>query len=219
MKKIFFASVAAALAAVWVQTSVAADLRSEISKIESANGSWNDISADFEQKTFIALLGKSVAKKGLMHLKKGGKFRIEYKGDDPKVYLCDGSTIWIFVPGDASSLQTYAVGDKSIPKEALSFLSGFGAISKEFKVDESASFPKKKNGEIALALEPKKKSAHYRSLEALFSKDGIIREMIVHNESGNRSHYILASIKMNLNPPDDDFTLSSGKATPDTLPQ
>jgi hypothetical protein len=68
-------------------------------------------------------------------------------------------------------------------------------------------------------LEPKKKSAHYRSLEALFSKDGIIREMIVHNESGNRSHYILASIKMNLNPSDDDFTLSSGKATPDTLPQ
>jgi outer membrane lipoprotein-sorting protein len=80
MKKLFFASVAALLAAAWAQTSAASDLKSEISKIESVNSSWNDISADFEQKTFIALLDKSVMKKGSMHVKKGGKFRIEYKG-------------------------------------------------------------------------------------------------------------------------------------------
>lgn len=179
-----------------------------IAAIEATNNAWNDISAGFEQKTYVELIDKTVTKHGTMRLKKGGRLRIAYEGKDEKTYVSDGSTLWIFIPGDAASLHTYAVNDKSIPKEALSFLTGFGRLRKEFKISGSGAFPNHGPEFIALKLEPRSKSAHYKSLETLFGPDNLLSELIINNVSGNTSHYTFKDIRTNQNPPDDLFTLS-----------
>lgn len=187
-------------------------VQGKIDAIESTNAAWTDISADFEQRTDIVILNKTVTKKGTLRLKKGGKMNISYSGDNEKSYVSDGTTLWIYIPGDAYSLETYAVDDKNIPREALTFLGGFGKLRKEFSVSESAAFGPHTAGETALHLEPRSKSTHYRSLDALFGPDNIIKELIIDNVSGNQSHYVLKNVKTNQNPPDDVFTLSAGKA-------
>jgi chaperone LolA len=220
MKKIaaalFFASLMFAAAPVPAGQGASPE---KIAAIESANNAWSDISAEFTQKTHVALIDKDIAKQGLLYLKKGGKIRIEYKGEENKNYISDGTTLWIYNPGDEASLQTYAVNDTTVPKEALSFLGGFGKLRSEFAISNSTSFKFALGGTTALLLTPKPKSEHYSSLEVLFGKDDLIKELIVNNTSGNQSRYTIRNMKINQSLPDDMFTLSSGKATPDTLPK
>ena len=193
--------------------------KSRIAAIEKAYKAVDDLTAGFTQKTKIELLDKTVTKRGLFQYRKGGRLRIEYKGKNGKHYVPDGTTIWTYVPGDESSLDTFAVDDRTIPKEALSFLGGFGKLTKEFKVSESTAFKRVPEGAIALHLVPHSRKAQYEWLDALFGPDNLLRELIVKNESGNVSRYSFSDIRTNTGLADRRFTLSTGKATPDTLPE
>lgn len=192
---------------------------SEISAVESSYHSLSDLTAKFVQTTDVALVERTITKRGLFQFKKGGKIRISYEGPGGKVYVSDGSTLWVFVPGDEASLQTFMVNDETVPREALSFMGGFGKLSKEFDVSSSAAFPKAPAGSVALRLVPKAGKKHYESLDALFGQDRLLSELIVRNASGNVSRYSFSDIKTDSGLSDRIFTLSSGKATPDTLPR
>ncbi|MBT3182773.1 MAG: outer membrane lipoprotein carrier protein LolA [Deltaproteobacteria bacterium] len=215
MKKIFFIILMFSFIS---PMTWAADLNSQINAIESANKAWTDISAIFRQSTRIVLLNKTIAKSGTLKLKKGGKLYISYSKKGEKSYISDGSTIWIFVPGDITSLQTYAASKGNMPKEALSFLSGFGKLRKEFKISESSEFKKVGEG-MPLHLIPRNKSVHYKSLDALFGKDGLLKELIINNASGNISHYKFSKISTNRNIPDSLFNISTEDDFYDPLPQ
>lgn len=191
----------------------------KIRAIESAYSSLSDLTSDFTQTTQIALLDRTVEKRGLFQFKKGGMMRIEYKGKRAKHYVSDGSTLWVYIPGDETSLQTFAVNDRTVPREAMSFMSGFGKLKKEFKVSASDAFKKVPEDATALRLVPRKKGAQYEYLDALFGPDNMLAELIVHNESGNVSYYKFTNFRKNRGLSDNLFTLSSGKATPDTLPE
>jgi len=191
----------------------------KVKAIEGAYGSLTDLTADFTQTTEVALLDRTVKKDGLFQFKKGGMWRIEYKGRKAKHYVSDGSTLWVYIPGDEMSLETFAVNDRTVPREAMSFMSGFGKLHEQFKVSASDAFRRVKKDATALRLVPKKPEAQYEYLDALFGPDDMLAELIVHNESGNVSHYVFTNFRKNRGLPDSLFTLSSGKATPDTLPE
>lgn len=183
----------------------------EIAAIENAYNLCADLSAKFTQTTRVALIDRVVARSGIFKFKKGGKFRIEYQGKDAKHYVSDGTTLWVYIPGDDSSLQTFAVDDESVPKEALSFMNGFGKLKKEFGVSKSAAFKEVKPGETALHLVPKSKKPQFESLDALFGTDHLLSELIINNQSGNTSQYIFSEIKTNKALPDSGFTISNQK--------
>lgn len=190
-----------------------------VDAIEEAYYSVADLSSKFTQETKVELIDRTVVKRGTFKFKKGGKIRIEYEGKGGKTYVSDGTTLWIFIPGDEASLQTFAVNDETVPKEALSFMSGFGKLKKEFVISSTAEFEDAPTGTTALHLVPRSKAKHYESLDALFGMDHLVVELIVKNTSGNVSRYKFSDVKTNTNLPDSVFTLSSGKATPDTVPR
>ena len=181
-------------------------LAKDINEIEEAYKSYADLSTSFTQSTHVVLIDRTINKRGTFRFKKGGKFKIAYEGRDGKHYVSDGITLWIFIPGDVAGLQTFAVDDKSVPKEALSFLEGFGKLKKEYKVSSSKAFPHKPQGWTALHLIPRKKSAHYKSLDALFRPDHLLSELIVTNVSGNVSHYRFQNTRTNVGLADGLFT-------------
>lgn len=193
--------------------------RDKINAIEAAYNSLADLTTDFTQTTDIALLDRKVKKHGIFQFKKGGMMRIEYKGKNAKTYVSDGSTLWVFIPGDDASLQTFAVNDKTVPKEAMSFMTGFVKLNEQFKVSASDAFKKVPKGSVALHLVPRKKAARYEYLDGMFGPEGMLTELVIKNESGNVSHYNFSDFRKNRGLSDDLFTLSSGKATPDTLPE
>lgn len=190
-----------------------------VDAVESAYRALNDLTARFTQTTQVALVDRTVEKKGVFRFKKGGKLRIEYEGTGGKSYVSDGAMLWVYIPGDDASLQTFKVDDETVPKEGLSFLSGFGKLTKEFSVSASSDFTNIPAGATALRLVPRSGSKHYESLDALFGPDHLLRELVIRNASGNVSRYRFSDIRANAGLPDRLFTLSSGKATPDTLPE
>ncbi|MFH0800129.1 MAG: outer membrane lipoprotein carrier protein LolA [Pseudomonadota bacterium] len=190
-----------------------------VKAIEAAYHSLSDLTARFVQTTKVALIDRTVTRKGTFRFKKGGKLRIEYEGADKKTYVSDGATLWIFVPGDEASTQTFAVNDETVPKEALSFLGGFGKLTKEFSISTSSAFSDAAPDTTALHLVPKGKAKHYDSLDGLFGADHLLLELVITNTSGNVSRYKFSDIKTNTGLSDGLFTLSSGKTTPGTLPE
>jgi len=191
----------------------------QIDAIQSTYQSIPGIAADFTQQTYVALIEKTVSKQGKFYFKKGGKLRIEYKGDEERNYVSDGSTLWIYTPGDAASMQTYEISEETVPREALSFLSGFGKLDKEFSIEPSKAFTEIPEGFTALHLKPLRKKAQYKSLDTLFNKDHLLMKLKIHNLSGNVTDYEFTNIKTSVGLKDGFFTLGSGKATPDTLPE
>ncbi len=182
-------------------------LNDSVDKIQERYQLINDLTADFFQKTQVKLIDKEVVKKGKLYLKKGGMLRVEYQSKDNKYYVSDGSTIWVYIPGDVSSLQTYAVSEETVPKEGLSFLLGFGDIKKEFKIKKSDAFKKISKGFVALNLIPIRKGAGYKSLDAMFDSGGVMVQLKVLNDSGNITEYELNNIKINKDLKDNLFTL------------
>lgn len=193
--------------------------QNEIDAIQSVYQSIPDISSDFTQQTYVALIEKTVSKTGKFYFKKGGKLRIEYKNEEERNYVSDGSTLWIYTPGDAASMQTYEVSEETVPKEALSFLSGFGKLDKEFLVEPSKAFKDVPEGFTALYLKPLRKKAQYQSLDTLFNREHLLVQLKIHNISGNVTDYSFTNIKTGVGLKDSFFYLGSGKATPDTLPE
>jgi len=197
---------------------LAADIDGQIEAVQETYKDTSDISTDFIQNTYIKVLDRTTTKKGKMYFKKGGKFRIEYEGKGEKVYVSDGKFVWVFVPGDETSLTTFKVNDDTVPKEAMSFLSGFGKLKKDFKISASDAFGKLNPGESSFYLKPKSKKAHFVALDAKFNPQNLLNDLKVLNKSGNVSDYHFTNIKTSKGLADSMFSYGSGKATPDTLP-
>lgn len=168
-----------------------------------------DVSADFTQDTFVEVLGTTVAKRGVFRCKHGGKFRIEYAGTQEKTYVSNGRLLWVYIPGDASSLVTYEVDGESVPREALAFLSGFDNLRRDFRITRSDAFDGGAEG-YALHLDPKSRKAHFKALDAKFNGDNLLVELKVHNKSGNVSHYRFTNIRTKAGIADSVFVPDGG---------
>ncbi len=191
----------------------------QIEAVQQAYRDAQGLKAQFTQKTFVKLIEKEVLKKGVLYYKRGGKFKIEYAGKDEKNYVCDGVTLWVFVPSDEASVMTYKVNDETVPREALSFLSGFDNLRKDFKIAPSKVFTELKEGESAMLLTPKSRKAQFAALDAKFNAHHLLEDLTIHNNSGNISEYRFTNITTAAPIKDALFTYGSGKATPDTAPQ
>ncbi|MFH1874740.1 MAG: outer membrane lipoprotein carrier protein LolA [Pseudomonadota bacterium] len=186
----------------------AGSLNEQIEAIQKTYQDIETISADFTQTTYVKLIDKTVTKQGKFYFKKGGKLRIEYKGDPEKHYVSDGTKLWIYNVGDKASQQEYELNDETIPKEALSFLAGFGKLNEEFKIKKSQAFENVEQNFSALELIPKNKSAQYKTLDTLFNQDNYLVKLRVRNPSGNITNYTFTNIQINQNLEDGFFQVN-----------
>jgi len=185
-----------------ITTPCAADtteFNKRITAIEKKYRAIKDLSANFTQSTHIELINRTVKRRGSFLFKRGGKFRIEYSGKNQKTYVSDGKTLWIFIPGDLASHQSFKVNDNNIPKEVLSFFGGYADLKKDFLITRSNAFKLVTKKETPLHLVPKRKGSQFKSLDALFGSEGILKKLVVENRSGNKSEYHFKKIHIDKN--------------------
>jgi chaperone LolA len=128
-------------------------------------------------------------------MKRPGMLRIEYTGEQPKKYLSDGKTLWVY-DKELGQLEKFKVSEDSIPKEALELLKGFANMDEIFTVEDWA--PKKTvKGHTYLRLSPKSKNANYKMLECDFGEGNLLNVMTIYNKSGNISTYAFKNIRVN----------------------
>lgn len=161
-----------------------------------------DLEARFTQQTVLVAVGKTVQNNGTLALKKPGQLRLAYRGTPPRDYVSDGKRLWVSTPGDLQ-YQVFPVGGTMVPREALTFLNGFGALRKWFTVEPIAR-ERTVSGHTYLRLRPRQ-STSYRQLECEFNERHLLIELTIFNPSGNRTTYRFSDIRINTGLPDDRF--------------
>lgn len=166
-----------------------------VQNIQSTYQSTSDLTADFTQSTYVAILEKTMKEPGKFMMKKPGMLRIEYTGAHPKQYISDGKKLWVIEP-ELHQYEVYKLSDESVPSEALEFLKGFGEMERLFEIapwQPAFLTP----GNTYLRLAPKGGNAQYKWLDCEFGPGNILKTIAIHNKSGNISTYVFSNIKLN----------------------
>ena len=195
-------------------TAFAGDLKTDIHTVENYTAQSKTLQLNFVQKTFIKVLGKNIEKPGTLFLQKGGKFRIQYTDATEKLFVCNGEVLWMLDPALPNEPQTFNARGGEIPEEVFTLLSDGKNLEKSFQITELPA----KAEQISLRLQPRKKTS-YHFLEGTFAKNGAPENLKIVNASGNVTEYQFSNLKKDPALAVNLFDLSSGKATPDTLPE
>jgi len=174
-----------------------------------------DVSSEFTQKVQIKSLEREVEKTGKALFEKPGKLRVEYSGEEGKLYVSDGKKMWVYEKGD-TQVQVFNMSAQTIPEEAMAFLGGLGNLRAQFRVSGLSDNEKKSitaNSSLDwLLMIPKNPQSQMEELLMGFDKQAhTVTEAYLKNESGNVSHYFFKNVQLNSGLPDTQFTFEKPK--------
>jgi outer membrane lipoprotein carrier protein len=144
---------------------------------------------------------------GVLELRKPGRMRWEYADPKGKLVVCDGKTLWMYIPSDnrVSKTPLKETGDMEAP---IAFLLGKLHFEKEFR----NIVGKPEGSDTLIAAQPKSDNLPYTAVEFLVASDGRIRNVKVTRYDNSIMNYGFDQEK--LNPPLDDklfrFQMPSG---------
>lgn len=180
---------------------VAVNLQSKYDRIR-------DFSADFTQVYESGVLKRKITEKGKLQVKKPGRMRWDYTSPEKKLFVSDGSRIYLWVPAD-NQVTTSAVPKQDEATTAVLFLVGKGNLTRDFNVRFAASAP---GGAYALRLEPRLPERDYDWLEIVVDRRTLqIRSLTAGDRQGGQSTFHLSNFKENPGIADGVFAFSIPK--------
>lgn len=193
----------------------AASIEPLIQAVQKTYNGATDVKSDFTQQTFIPSLERTVEKTGRTLFQKPGKFRVEYAGEQGRLYVSNGKKLWIFESGD-SQVRVFPANNETIPEEALSFLGGLGDLKAQFQVKtlSPAEYEKTKANRSLdwLLLIPKNPKSTLDELLLGFDRGThLVSEAYLKNETGNVSHYLFQNTALNSQIPEEEFVFQKPK--------
>jgi outer membrane lipoprotein carrier protein len=108
-----------------------------VQKLQARYDTTSAFRAEFRQETRIAALGESEEALGTVAFKKPGKMRWEFQSPEPQSIISDGTTLWIYQPADRQVLKA-PFKAAFVSTTPVSFLSGVGRISEDFRSERDA---------------------------------------------------------------------------------
>jgi outer membrane lipoprotein carrier protein len=197
------AVVASHLAALLVASAPAAapaagrlDLKAVVDRVQRRYDGANDFRARFGQTVTNAAFGRKTSSSGEVLFKKPGRMRWNYEKPEQKLYVADGSTLWLYEPEDKQAFKQ-DLRSSQLPA-ALAFLTGQGKLTSEFDVAFAKQTTYGTPGDYVLALSPKQPQAQVKSI--LFVVDPgtfNVRESVITDAQGNVNDLLFSDIRIN----------------------
>ena len=167
-----------------------------------------DFSADFTQQYESGVLRRKITERGKVQVKKPGKMRWDYTQPEKKVFVSDGSTIYLWVPAD-NQVTRSAVPKQDEATTAVLFLVGKGDLTRDFNVSFAPNAPE---GTYALRLDPKLPERDYEWLRIVVDKNSLqIRELTASDRQGGQSTFLFSNFKENVGIADSTFAFKIPK--------
>lgn len=164
-----------------------------------------DFSADFTQQYESGVLKRKVTERGRLQVKKPGRMRWDYTHPEKKVFVSDGTQIYLHVPAD-NHVTVSPVPKQDEATTAVLFLVGKGHLGRDFKVSFT---PKASPGTYGLRLDPRLPERDYDWLELEVDQKSLqIRTLTASDRQGGRSTFILSNFKENIGLADKTFAFS-----------
>jgi outer membrane lipoprotein carrier protein len=164
-----------------------------------------DFTADFVQQYEGAIRKRTLTEKGKVQVKKPGKMRWDYTEPEKKVFVSDGSQIYLHVPAD-NQVTVSPVPKQDEATTAVLFLVGKGDLTRDFNVTFSPDAPA---GTYALRLDPKLPERDYDWLEVVVDQSTLqIRSLEAADRQGGQSTFHFSNFKENVGLSDKRFAFS-----------
>ena len=161
-----------------------------------------DFSADFTQQYESGVLKRKLTEAGKVQVKKPGKMRWDYTRPEKKLFVSDGSRIYLWVPAD-NQVTTSPVPAQDEATTAVLFLVGKGDLTRDFTVTFAPDAPP---GTHALRLEPKLPERDYDWLQLVVDRQSLqIRSLTAADRQGGQSTFTFSNFKENTGVPDSTF--------------
>ena len=167
-----------------------------------------DFSADFTQQYESGVLKRKITESGKVQVKKPGKMRWDYAQPEKKIFVSDGSTIYLWVPAD-NQVTRSAVPKQDEATTAVLFLVGKGDLTRDFNVSFAPNAPE---GAHALRLDPKLPERDYDWLRIVVDQNSLqIRELTAADRQGGQSTFLFSNFKENVGIADSAFAFKIPK--------
>ena len=153
-----------------------------------------DFSADFTQEYESGVLKRKLTERGKLQVKKPGKMRWDYTAPEKKLFVSDGSRIYLWVPAD-NQVTTSPVPKADEATTAVLFLVGKGNLTRDFDVSFVDNAPP---GTYSLRLQPKLPERDYDWLQIVIDQKTFqIRTLTAADRQGGQSTFHLSNFKEN----------------------
>lgn len=153
-----------------------------------------DFSADFEHHYAGGVLRTANVERGTMHVKKPRRWRFDYVDPEPKLFVCDGTTIHSWFPADRQVIVSSLAGAGASTSAA--FLAGEGDLLRDFTARYAAGPPP--DGAWSIELTPIAGDAGYESLILTVDRTTLdILEIATTDFQGGVSTYVFSNVMQN----------------------
>ncbi len=152
------------------------------------------IKAKFTQ-TLTGPTGKRQAA-GSVVLKKPGKMRWDYEKPEKKLFVADGTNLWVYEPEDEQAFKQ-SLSSSQLPTQ-VSFLFGRGKLLDDFDVSYLDGQPYGEPSDFVLKLVPKVATAQYRHLVFVVSPTThLVKETLLFDQQGGTNHIVFSALEQN----------------------
>jgi outer membrane lipoprotein carrier protein len=184
----------------------APSLEETVERVQAACSQVQDLSARFQQTATNRTLGQVQEASGLFFLKRPGKMRWEYQKPEPRLFVTDGKTLWVYSPAD-KQVVAQALTEALPSRLPLGFLAGDCQLSREFEVGtvEHAG-TRAAAGVKLLDLRPKRPEAGIARLVLEVNlRSYTVEKTTLFDSYGNTTVIALSNLKLNPGVADQQF--------------
>ena len=173
-----------------------------IRRIESRYGRMRGLAAEFEQ-TYTAPGARTRRERGRLFLQRPRRMRWEYDPKPGKLFIVNGSDVWLYVPADREAVhaRTNAVSDPRFP---FLFLLGQTNLRRDFRAVELVAQQSAPDMRV-LRLTPRSKAYGLREILLEVFTDGRISKVSLKEDSGAVSEIALTNVRENFSAPAEAF--------------
>jgi len=173
-----------------------------VAGIEKTYGSVESIRADFVQTTRSPAMGETGKQRGKMQVKRPKKMRWDFQRPDAKLFVTDGSRMWVYSPDDKQAILYENVsGAAGGGMESL--LTRLDTLDEHFNVTQLDDQEARRRNNIVLQLLPKAEGMNIKSLRIEFTRKRYnIQRLVMVDAFDNETE--LAFSQVRLNPTIDD---------------
>jgi outer membrane lipoprotein carrier protein len=152
------------------------------------------------------VLRKTVTERGRLLVKKPGKMRWAYTGDEQKVFVSDGRKLYSYIPADKQVYVGSVPADDQASTPAL-FLAGKGQLLRDFVISAGTLPTGAPAGSAALKLVPKRGDGDYEWLGLVVDDASLqLRMLVAGDKQGGQSTFTFTNMKENVGLSDGEFT-------------
>ncbi|HSZ81177.1 MAG TPA: outer membrane lipoprotein chaperone LolA [Polyangia bacterium] len=180
-------------------------LKEVVERVQKRYDAAKDFRARFNQTLTNAAFARKTSSTGEVLLKKPGRMRWNYAQPEPKMYLADGATLWLYEPEDKQAFKQ-ELKSSQLPS-ALAFLAGQGKLAAEFDIAFApAQTPYGTPRDYVLALSPKAPQATVKTILFVVEPGTFdVRESVITDQQGNINDLLFSEIRTNTGLPDATF--------------